>query len=49
MILPSQTPFNGFADIDALVEEEQKPETLIESPDKACTKIRCRLMLRRPN
>ena len=40
MILPFQTPLNGFADKDALVEEEEKPETVIESFDKACTKIR---------
>ena len=36
-----------FAD-DAVAEEEQELETLIESLDKTCTGVRWRSVLRRP-
>ena len=40
----------GFAiDIDALAEEEQELEALVESLDKPAQDIRWRSVLRRPN
>ena len=36
-------------DIDALAEEEQELEALVESLDKTCASIRWRSVQRRPN
>ena len=36
-------------DIDALTEEEQELEALVESLDKSCTKFKWRSLLRRSN
>ena len=36
-------------DIDALAEDKQKLEALVESLDKTCTRYKMDIVLRRPN